>query len=91
MGSRTVALQDSTYERLKAARRQGESFTEAVDRLLEGKEPSLLDFVGLIPKKDADELGRVIEGMRADDARVERLRWGRNQPAARRGKHGRNV
>lgn len=91
MGSRNVALQEATYERLRAARRPGESFTDAVDRLLEGKEPSLLDFVGLIPKKDADELAKTIDEMRAEDARVEARRWGGLSPAHRRRSRGRHV
>ena len=91
MASRNVALQEATYERLKAARRQGESFTEAVDRLLAGKEPSLLDFVGLIPRKDAEELARTVEAMRKEDMELERRRWGPLPAAGGRRSRGRHV
>lgn len=90
MSSKTVALERSTYERLKGVRRSGESFTDTVNRLLAGKEPSLLDFVGLIPKEDAEDLAHVIEEMRAEDEELERgrLKGNRVRTGGRaRGRH----
>ena len=84
-------VQDATYERLRAARRPGESFTEAIDRLLGGKEPDFLDFVGLIPRRDAEDLARVIEEMRAEDMKLEDKRWGPGRPAPGRRKRGRDL
>lgn len=42
MGTNTVRLDDDVYERLKSRKRDDETFSEAVDRLLGGW--SLLDF-----------------------------------------------
>jgi len=42
MGTNTVRLDDDVYERLKSRKRDDETFSEAVDRLL--GEWSLLDF-----------------------------------------------
>ena len=84
-------VQDATYERLKAARRPGESFTEAIDRILGGNEPSFLDFVGLIPRRDADDLARVIEELREEDMALEQKRWGPTRPAPGRRKRGRDL
>jgi len=44
MGTKTISLEDSAYSRLKAVKRPGESFSDAVNRVLGGNEPSFLDF-----------------------------------------------
>lgn len=54
MPSRTVRLEEDVYERLKAAKRDDETFSEAVDRLLGGG--SLVDLVGLWEPADIAEL-----------------------------------
>lgn len=45
MGSTTIRLDEDVYARLKAEKREDETFSEAVDRLLE--DVSLLELVGL--------------------------------------------
>jgi predicted CopG family antitoxin len=72
VSSRTIAVERSAYERLKAARRPGESFTDAINRLLEGREPRLLDFVGLFDRKAADEVARSVALMREEELEHER-------------------
>lgn len=54
MGSTTIRLDEDVYARLKAEMREGETFSEAVDRLLEGG--SLLDLVGLWSDADVDAI-----------------------------------
>src|SRR5207302_5512702 len=46
MGTKTISLEDSAYSRLKAVKRPGESFSDAVNRVLGANEPSFLDFKG---------------------------------------------
>ncbi len=74
MGSKTISLEASAYERLKAAKRSGESFSEAVHRILGGKAPSLLDFRGFMGRKAADRLADAIARMRQEDVKAQRRR-----------------
>ncbi len=62
-------MEDSAYGRLKAAKRPGESFSEVVHRLLGGKEPSFLDFHGILDPKAAGRVGDVIAKMKEEDIR----------------------
>ena len=77
MGSRTIRLDASTYERLKAARRPGESFSQVVCRLLDEHEPSFLDFRGLLDQETVGEVRKAIGRMKEEDLRIqERKRVG---------------
>ena len=40
---RTVKLDSDVYDRVKARKRDGETFSEAIERLIGGREVSLLD------------------------------------------------
>ena len=77
MGSKTISLEDSAYERLLAAKRAGESFSDVVHRVLGGHDPSFLDFQGLIDRKSADRLAEAIAQMRREDIREQRKRSSR--------------
>ena len=72
MSSRTIAVERSAYERLKAARHAGESFTDVINRLLAGREPRLLDFVGLFDRKAAEEIAASVAMMREEEVQRER-------------------
>ena len=62
MASKTISLKEETYERLRRAKGEDESFSDAIDRLLGGDDThSLLDLVGLLDEEEAD---RVRERMR---------------------------
>lgn len=57
MGSKTVSLKDETYRRLRREKREDESFSDAIDRLLaEEDENPLRELIGLV---DEDELETV--------------------------------
>jgi len=70
MGTRTVRLRDDvtvdldeeTYERIEAERREGESLSDAYDRL--AGEVSLLDLVGTLTHEEAEEANEAIEASR---------------------------
>lgn len=70
METRTVRLRDDvlvdldeeTYERLEAERREGESISGAYDRL--AGEVSLLDLAGIITDEEAEEMKEAIEASR---------------------------
>ncbi|MCW8172322.1 MULTISPECIES: antitoxin VapB family protein [Natrialba] len=54
MGSKTISLRDETYRRLHREKRDGESFSDVVDRLLvDDEENPLRELIGLV---DDDEL-----------------------------------
>ena len=72
--SKTISLEDSAYEKLRAAKRPGESFTDVVNRLVLGTKPSFSLFAGLLDKKAGNNLAKAFEKMRAEDREFERKR-----------------
>ncbi len=74
MVSRTVSLEASAYERLRAAKRPGESFSETVNRLLVDSRPSFHALAGVLTRADTDDLRGAVRSMRAAEASAERSR-----------------
>jgi predicted CopG family antitoxin len=70
MGSKTVRLDEDTYERVKSKKREDETFSEAIDRLI--GEWTLLDLVGTLSEEEAAIQRRAIE--RADATQREDAR-----------------
>jgi predicted CopG family antitoxin len=70
MGSKTVRLDEDTYERVKSKKREDETFSEAIDRLI--GEWTLLDLVGTLSEEEAAIHRRAIE--RADATQREDAR-----------------
>jgi predicted CopG family antitoxin len=64
----------STYERLKAEKREGESFTKVIERLLEGKRPRLADFATLFDRRTADQIAESFEQLRAEEIAFEKAK-----------------
>jgi predicted CopG family antitoxin len=56
MGTKTIGLREDAYERLKARKREGESFTELVERLLDEATADWRDGFGTLPADETDEL-----------------------------------
>lgn len=69
MGTKTIRLEEDVYERLKAKKRDDETFSEAVDRLTE--DWSLLDLAGTYTDSEAREHRKLLE---ASERAVERDR-----------------
>ena len=65
MGTKTVGLQDDVYKRLKARKRDDESFTDLVDRLLDESTANWREGFGTLPEDEADELERVVTESRS--------------------------
>ncbi len=63
MGTKTVSLADDAYERLKAHKRDGESFSDVVRRLTEGSD--LERFYGILDDEAGRELEEAIRERRA--------------------------
>jgi predicted CopG family antitoxin len=86
MVSRTVSLEASAYERLRAAKRPGESFSQTVLRILEPSRPSFRMLAGALTRSDAAKVSKAIADMRVLEALAERGRF----PPRRSGPRGRH-
>lgn len=73
MGTKSIRLDEEVYERIKAHKRENETFSEAIDRLT--SEYSLLDFAGGYSETDATRHRALLERSReqAMEERRERL------------------
>ena len=84
MSSKTVSLEASAYERLRAAKAPHESFTQTVNRLLARDRPSCRELAGFFTASEAEGVRSAIRRMRAAEAPAEKLRiseWGRQRGA----------
>lgn len=59
MGTKTISIKDEAYERLKRLKREGESFTDLVNRLT--KKRSILELSELVGEEEAESLAAAIE------------------------------
>lgn len=73
MATKTISLSEDAYERLRAMKREGESFSDVVRRLTRGVR--LSEFHGILSAETAAELEASIEAARSDrnERRRERL------------------
>lgn len=70
MGTKTVRLDDEIYERIRSEKRDDETFSEAIERLI--GEVSLLDLAGSLSEAEAREAKEAISNSRAVDKRKSR-------------------
>ena len=59
MGTKTIGVRTEVYERLKARKRDNESFTDLVDRMLDETTPDWRDGFGTLSSEEGDELEQV--------------------------------
>ena len=64
MGTKTISIREDVYETLKSMKREDESISDAVERLIKKKEANLEDFFGVL--KDSE----VLEGLEEDTKRI---------------------
>lgn len=70
MGTKMVRLDEDTYEYIEAQKRSGESFSEAIERLVEP--PSLLELAGILSDEEASEMREAVETSREADIESRR-------------------
>jgi len=72
MATKTISLDEEAYERLKARKKEGESFSETVKRL--AGERSWNEVTGILSEDEAAALEAAIEdGRRKSNERSDRL------------------
>jgi predicted CopG family antitoxin len=72
MPTKTLTITLEAYERLKREKLEGESFSDVIIRLTEGKKGNLMEFAGAW--KDAEEIEKVIlEGRKEFDKNAKIL------------------
>ncbi|MGQ4555814.1 antitoxin VapB family protein [Halobellus sp. GM3] len=64
MGTKTIGLRDDAYERLKARKRDDESFTDLVDRLLDEATVDWREGFGTLDSEEMGDLERAVERSR---------------------------
>ncbi len=75
MGTKTISLADDAYERLKAHKREGESFSDVVRRLTDSTD--LMEYHGILSEETGEELEEIVQNRReARNAERERRRRG---------------
>lgn len=72
MGTKTISLADDAYEKLKAHKREGESFSDVVRRLTGGV--TLSDYYGVLDEETAAELEAIVERQREKRSETHRDR-----------------
>ncbi len=63
MGTKTISISDDAYSRLKAEKREKESFTDAVIRIT--RKRSLLEIAGFLDEGEAKEMEGTLKEMRS--------------------------
>lgn len=84
-----MSLESSAYERLRAAKRPGESFSMVVNRILEGTRPSFHVLAGVLTNADAVAVRKTVAVMREREAVAERSRL-KSVAGGRRGRIARH-
>jgi len=71
MGTKTIGLREDVYEELRARKRDNESFTDVVDRLLDEAAPDWRETFGTLPGEDMADLEAVVERSRSATGRSQ--------------------
>ena len=68
MGTKTIGLREEVYERLKARKREGESFSDLVDRLVDERRTDWREGFGTLPDSAVEDLKATARASRRDTA-----------------------
>ena len=69
MGTKTIGLDDEAYERLRAQKRDGESFSDTVKRITEAVASDWREGFGRLDDETADRIAAVVAESRESTAR----------------------
>jgi len=62
MSTKTISLDEEAYERLRAHKREGESFSDVIKRML--NERSWTEVAGILSESEAEELESLVRAGR---------------------------
>ena len=76
MGTKNIAISEEAYQRLKALKKPGESFTEVIERMTRSR--GVLELSGILSKQEASRLAEAVKESRKRSSRhlrrtIERL------------------
>ncbi|MFB6309276.1 MAG: antitoxin VapB family protein [Haloarculaceae archaeon] len=72
MGTRSVRLDERVYEFIESHKREDETFSEAIERLVRG--PPLSELAGLLSEEDAEAFRSVVDDIDSiDEADTDEL------------------
>lgn len=66
MATKNIAISEEAYQRLKALKKPGESFTEVIERMTRTR--GVLDLAGVLSASQAKEVSERIRESRAESA-----------------------
>ncbi|APE95354.1 antitoxin VapB family protein [Halodesulfurarchaeum formicicum] len=75
MSRKTVSLTEDAYKRLKAKKRENESFSDVVNRLIAGVK--LQDSHGVLAEDTAEAISEAVDSRRSEHATQHKDRQGR--------------
>ncbi|MCL9814639.1 antitoxin VapB family protein [Natranaeroarchaeum aerophilus] len=64
MGTKTIGIREDVYERLKARKREDESFTDLMNRILDETTVDWREGFGTLSEGEADELEQIVADSR---------------------------
>lgn len=64
MATRSITIKDSAYEILASRKKEGESFSDVIERM--GKRRSLLELVDAVSRDEAEEIAKEVEKVREE-------------------------
>lgn len=69
MGTKTIGIRDDVYKRLRAQKREDESFTDLIDRLIDESSSEWRDTFGTLSDEEQGELAALVQQSRTRSSR----------------------
>lgn len=66
MGTKNIAISDEAYQRLRALKKAGESFTDVIERITQSR--SVLELAGTLSKAEGRDMRRRVEELRGESS-----------------------
>lgn len=66
MGKKNIAISDEAYQRLRALKKAGESFTDVIERITRSR--GVLELAGILPKAEGKGVRRRVEELRKESS-----------------------
>lgn len=73
LGTKNISLKESAYEKLKALKREDESFSDVIERLAKKKTPSYDEFTKIISKDTAKAMKELKKQRKQKQEEIEEI------------------